>query len=282
MAVIKAGKHVYNEKPLTVKLAEATTMLDAAKQANVRVGCAPGTFLGAGLQTCRRVIDDGVIGRPVAATAFMMGHGHESWHPDPEFYYKAGGGPLMDMGPYYLTALISLLGGIQRVRGMAEITEEERTITSEPKKGQKIKVETPDHVAGSIEFANGAIGTIITSFATWHGSYPAIQIFGTEGTLTVPDPNSLTGPVYVQGAHEKERREIPLTHPHNERDKWGIGVVEMAYAIRENRPHRASGDLAAAVLAAMHGILDSSKDGLARDLGGAPDRPAALPTDFAV
>jgi predicted dehydrogenase len=279
MAVIKAGKHVYNEKPLAVTIAEAREMLDAAKAAGVRIGCAPGTFLGAGLQTCRKLIDDGAIGRPVASTAFMLCHGHESWHPSPEFYYKAGGGPLFDMGPYYLTALISLLGGIKRVSGGAAITEPERTITSQPKNGQKIAVETPDHVAGSIEFASGAIGTIVTSFAIWHAGYPNLQIFGTEGTLTVPDPNSLNGPVFIQKAHEGERIEVPLTHAHGERDKWGIGVVEMAYAIRAGRPHRASGDLAFAVLSAMHGILDAAKDGQARDVAPV-ERPAALPHDF--
>jgi predicted dehydrogenase len=249
MAVIKAGKHVYNEKPLAVAIAEAQEMLDAAKATGVRVGCAPGTFLGAGLQTCRKLIDEGAIGKPIAATAFMLCHGHESWHPSPEFYYKPGGGPLMDMGPYYLTALISLLGGIKRVSGEAAITEPERTITSQPKHGQKITVETPDHVAGSIEFASGAIGTIITSFAIWHGSYPNLQIFGTEGTLTVPDPNSLRGPVFLQKAHEGERKEVELTHEHGEREKWGIG------------------------------ILDAAKDGQARVLSPV-ERPAALPKDF--
>ncbi|MEO7717112.1 MAG: Gfo/Idh/MocA family oxidoreductase [Capsulimonas sp.] len=280
LAAIKAGKHVYNEKPLTVTIAEAREALDAAEAAGVRVGCAPGTFLGGGLQTCRQLIDQGAIGRPAAATAFMLCHGHESWHPDPEFYYKIGGGPMMDMGPYYLTALISLLGGIKRVSGAAAITETERTITSQPKNGTKMTVETPDHVAGTIQFQSGAIGTIITSFAIWHASYPNIQIFGTEGTLTVPDPNSLRGPVYVQKVGESERHEVPLTHNNSEGDRWGIGVVDLAYAIRSGRPHRASGALAFQVLSAMHGFLDSAKDGQAREINGAAERPAPLPSDL--
>jgi predicted dehydrogenase len=166
-AALEAGKHVYVEKPLAVAREDGQAILELAKSKNLLVGCAPDTFLGAGLQTCRKLIDDGWIGEPVAATAFMTCHGHESWHPDPEFYYEIGGGPMLDMGPYYLTALISLLGPVDRVTGSSRITFPERTITSQPKYGKQIKVETPTHIAGVIDFASGAVGTIITSFDVW-------------------------------------------------------------------------------------------------------------------
>jgi predicted dehydrogenase len=280
LAAIAAGKHVFNEKPLTVTRSEARQVLEAAEAKNVRVGCAPGTFLGAGLQTCRKLIDDGAIGAPLVATAYMMGHGHESWHPDPEFYYMAGGGPMMDMGPYYLTALIQMLGPIRRVSGSAGILIPERTIGSEKKRGQKIAVETPDHVAGTIDFAGGAIGTIITSFAVWHAqNFSPITIFGTEGTLAVPDPNSLGGTVRLRRAQDKEWAEVPYTHSHGDRgQKWGIGVADLAYAVRSGRAHRASGAQAFHVLDAMHGFLDAAESGRAYEIEATFSRPAPLPT----
>ena len=197
-AALRAGKSVYNEKPLAVKRSDGRRMLELAAAKNLRVGCAPDTFLGGGLQTCRKLIDDGVIGEPVAAAAFMLCHGPEGWHPNPEFYYEVGGGPMFDMGPYYLTALVNLVGPIRRVTSMARITFPERLITSEPKKGKKIIVETPTHIAGIMEFANGAIGTITTSFDVYGGRLPRIEIYGTKGTLAVPDPNGFGGEVWVR------------------------------------------------------------------------------------
>ena len=164
MAALAAGKHVYSEKPLSLTYAEGEALVAEAKKRGLRVGNAPDTFLGAGIQTCRKLIDDGAIGRPVAATAFMMSRGHESWHPSPEFYYKAGGGPMFDMGPYYLTALVALLGSVHRVTGSTQISRAQRTITSQPLAGQVITVDVPTHVVGVLDFAIGAVGTIITSF----------------------------------------------------------------------------------------------------------------------
>jgi predicted dehydrogenase len=275
-AAIKAGKSVHNEKPLTITREEGRKLLAAARRKGLRVGCAPDTFLGAGLQTCRRLIDEGRIGQPIGAAAFMLCHGHESWHPDPEFYYKVGGGPMFDMGPYYLTALVSLMGPVRRVAGMNRITFPERTITSLPKAGTRIKVDVPTHVVGLMEFAGGAIGTLTTSFDVWAHELPRIEIYGTEGTMSVPDPNGFGGPVRLRRAGEKEWTEAPLTHGYAENSR-GIGVADMAYALRSGRPHRASGDLAYHVLDIMHAFHDAAAARKHVTLRSKCERPAPLP-----
>jgi predicted dehydrogenase len=191
---------------------------------------------------------------------------------------------MLDMGPYYLTALCHLLGPIKRVCGVASVTRAERIISSEPCKGQRIRVETPDHVTGAIEFAGGATATILTSFAVWHAQLPRIEIYGTEGTLGVPDPNTLRGPVLLRLADDKEWREVPLTHGHAEPDKekWGIGVADMAHAIRAGRPHRASGENALQVLEAMYAFLKSSVEGKHQRIHAPFVRPSPLPTGLRV
>ena len=273
-AALDAGKHAYVEKPLSLTRDQGRDLLRIAKEKNLRVGGAPDTFLGAALQTCRKLIDDGAIGRPVAATAFMMAGGVEKWHPNPEFFYKPGGGPMLDMGPYYLTALISLLGPIRRVTGSAQMSFPERMITSQPLSGQSILVETPTHIAGVLDFQSGAVGTIITSFDVWAHNLPPIEIHGSEGSLSVPDPNYFGGVVklYREGKWE----EVPLTHGYEENSR-GIGLADMAYAIQENRPQRASGELAFHVLDAMYGFLDSSEQGRHYLMESAGVRPDALP-----
>jgi predicted dehydrogenase len=281
IAALNAGKHVFNEKPLGATVEEGRKILEAAQAKKLRVGCAPGTFLGGGLQTCRKLIDDGAIGRPLAATAFMTTPGHERWHPSPEFYYEPGGGPMLDMGPYYITALTQLLGPVKRVSGAASIVKPERTILSEPKKGQKIKVETPDHITGVMEFAGGAVATIMTSFAVWHAHLPRIEIYGTDGTLSCPDPNSLRGPVAIRMANDGDWRDVPLTHGHFDGNKWGIGVVDMACAIRSGRPHRATGENAYHVLEVMHSFFSASREGRYVEIRSPYTRPAALPRGLA-
>ena len=283
-AAIAAGKSVYNEKPLASDRVNGRKLLDRARARGVRIGCAPDTFLGGGLQTCRRMIDDGVIGRPVAATAFMLSHGHESWHPDPAFFYQPGGGPMFDMGPYYLTALVSLIGPVRRVFGSARVTFPERTITSEPLSGTTIKVNTPTHIAGILDFANGAIGTIVTTFDVWPTDLPRIEIYGTEGSLSVPDPNTFGGPVRLRRPGSREWEDVALTHG-NVVNSRGLGPADLALAIRSNRPHRASGELAYHVLDVMQGFLDSSEKGRRIDIASTCDRPAPLATgsgDFLV
>jgi predicted dehydrogenase len=210
----------------------------------------------------------------------MMSRGHEHWHPDPEFYYAAGGGPMFDMGPYYLTALVQLLGPIRGISGMTGAALAERTITSEKKQGQKIKVDIPTHVAGLIDFQNGAIGTLITSFDVFGGStLPNIEIYGTKGTLLVPDPNTFGGPVKYRLTGETEWTEEPLLPGYNENTR-GIGPADMAYAIRSGRAHRASGELAYHVLEAMWGFHDASDDGKRYEMSSTCAIPAPLPLDL--
>lgn len=276
LAAIEAGKAVYNEKPLAIELAQARAVLDAARERGVHVGCAPDTFLGGGLQTCRALIDAGEIGEPVAATAFFGSHGPERWHPNPAFLYARGAGPLFDIGPYYLTALVTLIGPVRRVTGSARITLPERVITSQPLNGTVINVESPTHVAGVLDFANGAIGTLVTSFDLWGTTLPPIEIHGTRGSLLVPDPDTFDGPVRLRRAGETEWTAIPLTHPytHNAR---GIGIAEMALAMLDARSNRANGDLAAHVLEIMHGIYAASDAGTHVAIGSSPEKPRPLP-----
>lgn len=274
---LEAGKHVYVEKPLSVTREEGRQVLETAAKRGLLVGGAPDTFLGGGIQTCVKLIEDGWIGTPIGATAFMMSGGHETWHPDPEFYYKKGGGPMFDMGPYYLTALVAMLGPISRVTGSARASFPERTITSEPKRGQTIQVDVPTHVAGILDFAAGPIATLLTSFDTKGGSQlPRIEVYGSAGTLLVPDPNTFGGPVLVRRAGAKEWSEIPLTHG-NADNARGIGAADMAEAILTGRPHRANGELAFHVLEAMHGFHDASEQGVHYKMTSTCERPAPMP-----
>jgi predicted dehydrogenase len=275
LAAVKAGKSPYSEKPLAINREQGKVLLDAAQAKGLRVGSAPDTFLGGGIQTCIKLIDDGAIGTPVAATAFMMGHGPESWHPDPDFFYQVGAGPLFDMGPYYLTALIAMLGPVRRVSGTARITFPERTITSKPKYGNIIKVNTPTHISGGLDFASGVVATMVMSFDVWSHQLPRIEIYGTEGTLVVPDPNTFGGPVSLRRSEEREWHEVPLTHGYVENSR-GIGVADMVYAMHTGRKHRANGDLAYHVLDIMQSLLDSSEQGRHIELSSMCERPEPL------
>lgn len=277
-AIIAAGKHVYSEKPLAISLADGQQLLDVARERGVRLGIAPDTFLGGGLQTCRKLIDEGWIGTPVAATAFMMGHGPEGWHPDPAFFYQPGAGPMFDMGPYYLTTLIHLLGPIVRVTGSTRRSFTERIATSRARYGERIPVTTDTHIAGVLDFASGPIATLITSFDVWHSSVPYIEIYGTEGTLNVPDPNTFGGPVRLRRMGAETWSEIPLTHavPIGR----AIGVADLATAIRSGRPHRASGELGYHVLELMHAFEAASRGGHHIHIESRCERPAPLPLNL--
>ncbi len=276
LRVLRAGKSVYNEKPLAATREQAREMLAVAKERGVLVGGAPDTFMGAGLQTCRKLIDDGIIGKPIHANAWFIGGGPEPWHPDPEFFYAPGGGPMFDMGPYYVTALVTLLGAATRVSGATAMAYAERTIGSGAKKGNKINVQIPTHITGLLDFDGGAVGTLVASFDAGAGDL-GITIYGTEGTMIVPDPNTFGGPVKVKRRGFKDFAEANLTHSYADQSR-GLGVADMAYALQSGRAHRASGALAYHVLDVMHAFHDASREGRHITLTSGIARPAPLPS----
>jgi predicted dehydrogenase len=273
-AALQAGKHVYNEKPLAIGLEEGRELLEQARAKGLQVGCAPDTFLGGGLQNARRLLDQGLIGEPVAFHAAMLTHGPEAWHPNPEFFYQPGAGPLFDMGPYYLTALVALLGPVRAVSGFSRASFPTRTVGSGAKKGEKITVNTPTHVTASLELASGTIGTLTTSFDTYWDKYDTLVIYGSEGTMVLPDPNSFGGSVRVW--KDKTWSEIAPAHPFTENSR-GMGLSEMLYAHASGREPRASGNLALHVLETMHAILRSSRERKAVTVHSQPAQPAPLP-----
>jgi predicted dehydrogenase len=271
-AALKAGKHVYNEKPLCLDLSQSKELQALAKAKGLRLGGAPDTFMGAALQTCRKLIDEGAIGKPIGAAGFMLCHGHEGWHPEPAFYYQKGGGPLFDMGPYYLTALVALLGPVKRVSASARASFAERTDS----KGRKIAVETPTHIAGVMDFESGLIATLATSFDVWHAETPCLEIYGSEGTLSLPDPNNFGGAPRLRGAKDQAWIPQALAFGYAENAR-GLGVAEMAAAIQAGRPQRASAELCGHVLEIMHAMLQSSQESRALQLLSSCQRPQALP-----
>ncbi len=281
LAAIQAGKHVYGEKPLAASVAEAREILSAAEQAGVAVGCAPDTVLGTGVQTARAALDAGQIGRPLAATAFMTTPGHELWHPDPEFYYRPGGGPLLDMGPYYLSALVTLLGPVKRVVGLSSQPQARRTIGSGPRAGTQFDVEVPTHISGVLEHEGGALSTLLMSFDVWAAQLPRIEVYGDTGSLSVPDPNGFDGIVRVfEGAgrapEERGWTELDVLGGFTDAAR-GFGLSDMARGIASQSPFRASGELAFHVLEVMEGVLAAGSTGQAVDITSRCDRPAAVP-----
>ncbi|HLW91613.1 MAG TPA: Gfo/Idh/MocA family oxidoreductase [Roseiarcus sp.] len=287
MAALKSGKHVFTEKPLAARAALGRKLVDAAKKKGLSIASAPDTFLGAAGRKARALIDAGAIGRPVTGTAFVFGHGMEHWHPNPEFFYKAGGGPVLDLGPYYLTMLVNLIGPIVRVRALTSIGEARRLVTAAgPNQGAWVDVETPTTALALVEFASGPHVVVGMSWDVWrHGAAP-IEIHGTQGSLRAPDPNFFGGVVEVS-----TRGADWAPHP-TASDAFGasnqpadaprvanyrvLGVADLAAAIREGRPPRAGGALALHVLEAMEAILRAGASGRAVSLPPAEARPAVL------
>jgi predicted dehydrogenase len=275
-AALAAGKSVFSEKPLGITFEEGAEVVYLAAEVGRRLGCAPDTFLGAGLQTCRAVIDRGDIGEPLAANAFMLSPGPERWHPSPSIFYERGAGPLFDMGPYYLTALVQLLGPARRISAIGRTAREQREITSEPLAGQMIDVEVPTHVSSAIEFESGTLATLVTSFDVQVSRYRCIEVYGSEATLSVPDPNTFGGPVSIRRPGEEEWTEIELIEPTLPQFR-GIGFADMLWAQRTGRPHRASAELALHVLELMTAAITSSEAGRAVELESTCERAAPLP-----
>ncbi|MEA5455028.1 Gfo/Idh/MocA family oxidoreductase [Sinomonas sp. JGH33] len=275
LAAIAAGKAVYGEKPLAATTAEARKVLDAAKEAGVVVGCAPDTVLGTGVQTARKAIDDGLIGAPVAATATMVTPGHERWHPNPDFYYVPGGGPLLDMGPYYVTALVTLLGPVVSVIGAASHTRSERVIGSGPRTGETIPVTTDTHVTGVLVHESGALSTLVMSFDAVATHSANIEVHGSLGTLAVPDPNHFDGDTRLFRLGGSEWETLPVSAGYIDSGR-GYGIADLARTPQGEEP-RASGTLAYHVLDVMESLLDSAHSGKAVATTSRAERPVAVP-----
>jgi predicted dehydrogenase len=276
LQVIRAGKHVHSEKPLATSVEEARRLQAAAAEKHLRIGCAPDTFLGGSQQTCRNLVDDGAIGRVIAGTAIFMCPGHEVWHPDPRFFYLAGGGPVFDMAPYYITSLVNLLGPVRRVAAISSRARNERVVQSGPLRGQKIPVEVATHASGTLEFVGGAIITIVMSFDVARHGHRYIELYGTSGSLSVPNPDEFGGPIEI-ATDDNDWRSVPIERPFAVGNYRILGAAEMAHAIRSKRPHRANGDLAFHVLEVIEALQTSSDRAMHVEIASRPERPSAMP-----
>jgi predicted dehydrogenase len=272
LRAIDSGKHVYGEKPLALTTPDAAGVLAQAGTAGVRIGSAPDTVLGTGIQTTRAVLDSGRIGAPVGASVHWTAPGHELWHPAPGFYYQPGGGPLFDMGPYYLTSLVTFFGPVRRVSGAVSRSARERTIATGPNAGQVIPVDVDTHVTALLEHANGVITTLTVSFEVWATKTPVFEIYGTAGTIQVPDPNMFSDVVSVADSATREWVEVPAEAGYVDAGR-GYGLADMARAIETGRPHRASGELAFHVLEIMESIIVAGREHRVIELTSTVARP---------
>ena len=288
LRAVAAGKHVYSEKPLATTLPEGRELSAAARAKGVRLGAAPDTFLGAGHQAVRRAIDAGRIGRVVAGAACFASHGMETWHPNPFFFYKRGGGPILDIGPYPVTQLVNLLGPVESVTAHTSRGFATRIVTSEPRSGEVIEVEVPTMVNGALAFANGANVGITVGWEVWKHAREPIELYGSEGSLLNPDPNFFGGTPRLS-ERNGDWQDLPIdAHPFgvaNRQMRSGawvadyriLGVLDMAQAIREGRPHRANGDLALHVLEVLTALERSSVEGQRVRIETICERPEAVP-----
>jgi predicted dehydrogenase len=285
LAALQAGKHVWSEKPLAMDRTEAATLLRVASERGLRLGCAPDTVLGAGLQTSRKLLDEGAIGTPLAGAAFFMSPGPESWHPDPVFLYQPGAGPMYDVGVYYVSALVNLLGPIASVMAYGRVLYPERVIGSGPRAGQTFAVGTDTYVSAILRFENEALVTLIATFGLWGAELPKVQVYGSGGVLEVPDPNTFGGPVRLnRHGEEGGLQDVPLAFDHTAgcRNCRGLGVADLAEAVREGREPRASGAVARHVLDVMQSIAESAREGTHIEVESTCERPVPMPMGTAL
>lgn len=286
-AILQAGKHVYSEKPLTLSLADGLALRDLATAKNLRVGCAPDTFLGGAHQQARALIDEGRLGTITAGGAAVMSHGMEHWHPNPDFFFLPGGGPMLDMGPYYLANLINLIGPVRRVAALTSAASATRTISSQPRAGETIPVKTPTNIHALLEFANGATVNLSTSWDVWSHRRGHMELYGTDGTLYVPDPNFFGGPLEIGGKDGSIAAVTQWDHPFgraNQTNNQGqpqanwrtAGLADMVAALAAGRDQRCSLDRVLHAVEVMTAVLKSGETGQFVTLQTTCTRPAAL------
>lgn len=286
-AILEAGKHVYSEKPFVLSLSEAQELGDLAKAKGLRIGSAPDTFMGGSHQQARALIDAGKIGRVTSGAAVVMSSGMEHWHPNPDFFFQKGGGPILDLGPYYICNLVQLLGPVTKVTSFTGAAHDTRTIQNGPRDGETVPVETPTTIHAVLTFESGAIITLLASWDVWASNHPIMELYGTEGTMNLPDPNFFGGTVTVT-ERSGDPVAVPSEHPFNvvnfegvHANYRGAGLADMAIAIAEGRPHRCNDTFATHVVEVMTSILEAGETGAVMTLKTTCGRPEALDGDAA-
>lgn len=285
--ILEAGKHVYSEKPFVLTLQEAQDLATVAQANNVRIGSAPDTFLGSSHQLARSLVDDGAIGTVTHGAAVVMSSGMEDWHPNPDFFFQKGGGPILDLGPYYICNLVQMLGPVKAVTSFTGSAHARRTIRNGPRDGESVPVETPTTIHAVLSFESGAIITLLASWDVWASNHPIMELYGTEGTMNLPDPNFFGGELTIT-----ERAKPPVVktwdHPFavpnfedNQANYRGAGLADMALAIAQDRPHRCNDAFATHVVEVMTAVLEAGETGQVMAMKTRCERPAFMGPDQA-
>lgn len=283
---LDAGKHVYSEKPFVLDVKEGLDLKRRAAKKGLRVGSAPDTFLGGAHQLVRNLVDTGKVGKITGGTCYVMSHGMEHWHPNPDFFFQPGAGPVMDVGPYYIANLIQLIGPVKRVVALAATPRKERTISNGPRRGEKVPVSTPTTIHAAMEFDSGALVTLNASWDVWSHGHAPMELYGEEGTLFVPDPNFFGGEVRLTRGAKPVKKLPRWDHPFgvpNQKHSNGmlanyrtVGLADMALSIAEGRPHRCSLEISLHAVDVMTGILRSGETGKSVTMQTSCERPAPL------